>query len=80
MSPQGNTQDEQNKGGEEIGQDVETLEREKRSMGGETTHNRTLDDMWMSTLFEDTCFNTLSHAVHVKKDEMCANIREKCAV
>ena len=41
-------------------------------MGGETTHKQTLDDMWMSTLFKDTCFNTLSHAVHVNKDEMCA--------
>ena len=50
-------EDEQNKGGEEIGQDVETLEREKRSMGGETTHNQTLDDMWMK-LFSKTRAST----------------------
>ena len=49
-------------------------------MGGETTHNQTRDDMWMSALVKDTCCSTLSHVVHVNKDEMCANVREKCDV
>ena len=42
--------DDQDRGYEENGQKIETLEREKRSMKGETTHNQTRDDMWMSAL------------------------------
>ena len=58
-------EDEQNKGGEEIAQDVETLESKerKRSVGGETTNDQTRDDTWMSAFFfKDTCYNTLSQA------------------
>ena len=36
-------EDEQNRGGEEIGQDVETLEREEEINGNDQTR----DDMWM---------------------------------
>ena len=41
---------------EKIRDSVEALEREreKRSKHGETTHNQTHDDMWMSVLFTKT--------------------------
>ena len=41
-------------------------------MGEETTHGQTHDDMWMNMFLRDTRCNTLSHAVNVYKDEMCA--------
>ena len=58
-------------GDEEIREGVETLERDE-SKHGETTHAQTHDDMWMNMFLRDTRGNTLSHAVHVNKDEMCA--------
>ena len=32
--------------------------------------------MWMNMFLRDTRCNTLIHAVHVNKDEMCENVRE----
>ena len=48
--------DEQNRGeSEQIGQDVETLEREKEFNGWrDNAHNQTRDDMRMSALFTKT--------------------------
>ena len=46
-------------------------------MDGKTTHDQTHDDMWMNMFLRDTRCDTLSHAEHVNKDEMCANVREK---
>ena len=51
--------------------------RDKKSVKhGETTHGQTHDDMWMNMFLRDTRCNTLSHAVHVNKNETCANARE----
>ena len=48
----------------------------KRSKRRETTNDQTRGDMWMNMFLRGTRCNTLSHAVHVNKDEMCANVRE----
>ena len=42
----------------------------------ETTNAQTCDDMWMNMFYAETSCDTLSHAVHVNKGEMCANVRE----
>ena len=46
-------------------------------MCGETTNDQTHGDMWMNMFLRDTRCNTLSHAVHVNQDVMCAR---KCSV
>ena len=66
-------EDEQNKGGDEIGQDVET--HSKRSMVGERTNDQTRDDMWMSALFTKTrAKSPWAMQVHVRK-RVCEKIR-----
>ena len=51
--------DDQDRGDEEIGQDVETLEREEEI---KAKRDNAHDDMWMRSFHKDTCYNTLSHA------------------
>ena len=70
--------DDQDRGDDEIREGVEALEREReRSKHGETTHDQTRGDMWMNMFLRDTRCNTLSHAGHVKKDDMCVQVCEK---
>ena len=47
--------DDQDRGDEEIRENVEALERErKRSKRRETTNDQTRGDMWMNTFFYET--------------------------
>ena len=55
--------DDQDRGDEEIGQEVETHEREEEIKHEETTNAQTHDDMWMNMFLWDTRCDTLSQNV-----------------
>ena len=69
--------DDQDREGDEMREVVETLEREEEINGWrDNERSHTWWHVDEHVFLWDTRFDTLSHAVHVNKDEMCANVRE----